>query len=73
MQGRDATSRRDNWDKPAKGDNPDRKSQVLQVSGGWAQGSGGWAQGSGGWAQGQQPRLVKIGMLKHLNKEMKGW
>jgi hypothetical protein len=26
MQGRDAGSHRDNWDKPAKGDNPDRKS-----------------------------------------------
>jgi len=25
MQGRDAGSQRDNWDKPAKGENPDRK------------------------------------------------
>jgi len=25
MQGRGAGSQRDNWDKPAKGDNPDRK------------------------------------------------
>jgi len=30
MQGRDASSRHDNWDKPAKGVNPDRKSYVLQ-------------------------------------------
>ena len=43
MQGQDAGPQRDNWDKPAKGDNPDRKTKVLQ--------------GSGGWAQGQQPHL----------------
>jgi hypothetical protein len=57
MQGRDAGSRRDNWDKPAEGDNPDRKSYVLQ--------------GSGGWAPGQEPPLVKIDELRILNKGMK--
>ena len=33
MQGRDARSRRGNCDKPAKGNNPDRKSQVLHAQG----------------------------------------
>jgi len=33
MQGRDASSGRDNWDKPAKGENPDRKPYVLQGTG----------------------------------------
>ena len=58
MQGRDMSSWRNNWAKPAKGDNPNRKSYVLQ--------------GSGGWAQGQQPRLGKFDMLKILDRGMKG-
>jgi hypothetical protein len=56
MQGRNAIPRRDNWDNPAKGENPDRKSQVLQ--------------GSGGRAQGQQPRLDKKKLkLKILSQQ----
>ena len=56
---RDASSRRDNWDKPAKGDNPDRKSYVVQ--------------GREGWAQGHLPRLGKSDMQNVIDKGMKGW
>jgi hypothetical protein len=55
MQGRNAGPRRVNWDIPAKGDPPNRKSLVLQSN--------------VGWAQGQQPSLVKKLTAKKISME----
>jgi hypothetical protein len=47
-----------NWDWSAKGENPNRKSSVLQDS---------W-----GWAWGQQPHPEKIKLFRNHKKDA-GW